>query len=65
MAYSANGGISIAEKSDVNKLRSDLSKVTSALHADITAIKSELDNIEKVVANKEFTLLEIQQMWGD
>ena len=68
MAYNANGGISIAEKSDVNKLRSDLSKATSAtsaLHADITAIKSELDNIEKVVANKEFTLLEIQQMWGD
>lgn len=65
MAYSVNGGISIAEKSDVKKLHSDLSKATSALHADITAIKSELDNIEKVAANKEFTPLEIQQMWGD
>lgn len=66
MAYSANGGISIAEKSDVNKLRSDLSKVTNAsnvLHTDITAIKSELGNLEKVAANKEFTILEIRQMW--
>lgn len=66
MAYNANGGISIAEKSDVNKLRSDLSKVTNAsnvLHTDITAIKSELGNLEKVAANKEFTILEIRQMW--
>lgn len=77
MAYSANGGISIAEKSDVNKLRSDLSKVTNklrsdlskvtnasnVLHTDIAAIKSELDNLEKVAANKEFTILEIRQMW--
>lgn len=70
MAYNANGGISIAEKSDVNKLRSDLrsdlSKVTNAsnvLHTDITAIKSELGNLEKVTANKEFTILEIRQMW--
>lgn len=75
MAYNANGGISIAEKSDVNKLRSDLSKVTNAskvLHTDIAAIKSEqsiqstrLNNLENVAANKEFTPLEIQQMWGD
>ena len=69
MAYNANGGISIAEKSDVNKLRSDLSKVTNAsnvsnvLHTDIAAIKSELGNLEKVAANKEFTILEIRQMW--
>lgn len=66
MAYSANGGISLAEKSDVNKLRSDLSKVTNAsgvLHTDIAAIKSELDNIEKTAANKEITSLEIQQLW--
>lgn len=75
MAYSVNGGISIAEKSDVKKLQSDLSKVTNAskvLHTDIAAIKSEqsiqgtrLNNIEKATANKEFTPLEIQQMWGD
>ena len=68
MAYNANGGISIAEKSDIKKLRTDLSKVTNAsnaLHTDVAAIKIKLDNIESVAANKEITPLEIQQLWED
>ena len=76
MAYNANGGISIAEWSEVKKLVNDLSNTVNQelnkVSVDtITALKSEqaiqntrLDNIENVAANKEITSLEIQKMWG-
>ena len=75
MAYNANGGISIAEWSEVKKLVNDLSNTVNQelnkVSVDtITALKSEqaiqntrLDNIENVAANKEITSLEIQQLW--
>ena len=52
----------------INALRDSV----TALQLTITALKSEqdiqntrLDNIENVAANKEITLLEVQQMWGN
>lgn len=91
MAYNADGGISIAEWSEVKRLVNGLSKTVNqeldkigadtistlhknvvALQLAITALKSEqaiqntrLSNIENVAANKGFTPLEIQQIWGN
>ena len=51
---------------------STIHEKVNAIQLAITALKSEqaiqstrLDNIEKVAANKEITILEIQQMWGN